>query len=194
MGHHRKSQGIARVQTVGHGHPPEPHVKIYASGGDNWAWYKRPDDLIDEALQMKEAGYTAFKYRLGPDWTAQGLTMEKYIPLVRKLRQAVGPDFKLMQEANMRLTLDQALELAAVLEELRFFWFEEPVRVSTPDAIDNYNKIRQAMPHVMVSGGEGRGNRFEFKEWIERGLTISFSRTPTWWGCWRHGTSPTWHT
>ena len=89
--------------------------------------------------------------------------------MLRKLRQAVGPEFHLIQEANMRLSLEECLELAPVLEELRFHWFEEPVRVSTPEAIDNHLKIRSLMPHVMVSGGESRRNRFEFKEWIERG-------------------------
>jgi galactonate dehydratase len=119
---------------------------------------------------VKEQGYTAFKFRLGPDWKLQqGATMHNYIPMLRKLREAVGPDFNLIQEANMRLSLEEALELAPVLEELRFLWFEEPVRVNGPEAIDNYNKIRGRMPHVMVSGGESRPNRFDFKDWIERG-------------------------
>jgi len=164
-----KAKGLPVYKLLATDNQPEPHVKLYASAGDNWAWYKRPDDLIDEALQLKEQGFTAYKFRLGPEWTRQGLTVQKYIPLLRKLRQAVGPEFNLMQESNMRLSLEQCLELAPVLEELRFLWFEEPVPTSYPESIDNYIKIRQKMPHVMVSGGESRTNRFEFKEWIDRG-------------------------
>jgi len=149
--------------------PPEPHIRMYASGGVEYAWYKRPDDLIDEAVRHKEAGYTAFKFRLGSEWTNNGITVEKYVSYLYRMRKAVGPDFKLIQEANMRLTLEQCLELAPVLEELKFHWFEEPISTSGRNALEGYLKIREALPHVPVSGGESRTNRFEFKEWIDRG-------------------------
>ncbi|MGO9894245.1 MAG: mandelate racemase/muconate lactonizing enzyme family protein [Bryobacteraceae bacterium] len=165
-----KAKGLSVYKLLATEGEPAPHIKLYASGGDEWAFYKHPENLIGEALRVKEQGYTAFKFRLGPDWKLQqGATMHNYIPMLRKLREAVGPDFNLIQEANMRLSLEEALELAPVLEELRFLWFEEPVRVNGPEAIDNYNKIRGRMPHVMVSGGESRPNRFDFKDWIERG-------------------------
>jgi hypothetical protein len=40
---------------------PQPHLRMYASGGVEYAWYKRPDDLIDEAVRHKEEGYTGFQ-------------------------------------------------------------------------------------------------------------------------------------
>lgn len=69
----------------------------------------------------------------------------------------------------MRLTFEQCLELAPVLEELRFLWFEEPCSAFGEDAIEDHVKIGKAMLHVMIAGGEGLSNRFEFKEWIDRG-------------------------
>jgi L-alanine-DL-glutamate epimerase-like enolase superfamily enzyme len=81
---------------------------------------------------------------------------------------AVGSGFDLMQEANMRLSLEQCLELAPVLEDLKFHWFEEPIGTGRPNSLEGYLKVRAACPHVMVSGGESRTNRFEFKEWIDR--------------------------
>jgi galactonate dehydratase len=80
----------------------------------------------------------------------------------------VGPKFDLMQESNMRLSLDQCLQLAPVLEELKFLWFEEPVSRTADGAIDNYRRIRQAMKTVKVSGGETMVTRYDFKEWIDR--------------------------
>jgi L-alanine-DL-glutamate epimerase-like enolase superfamily enzyme len=148
---------------------PQPHLRMYASGGVEYAWYKRPDDLIDEAVRHKEEGYTAFKFRIGSEWANSGITVQKYIPYLRRMRAAVGPDFELIQEANMRLSLEQCLELAPVLEELKFHWFEEPISTTPRNALEGYLKIREALPHVMVSGGESRTNRFEFKEWIDRG-------------------------
>lgn len=165
-----KAKHLPVYKLLAAGNQPVPHVKLYASGGDEWAFYKHPENLVEEALRVKEQGYTAYKFRLGPDWRLQkGASMENYIPMLRKLREAVGPEFNLIQEANMRLSLDECLQLAPVLEELRFLWLEEPVRVNGADAIDNYIKIRQKMAHVMVSGGESRPHRFDFKDWIDRG-------------------------
>jgi len=148
---------------------PQPHIRMYASGGVEYAWYKRPEDLIDEAVRHKEEGYTAFKFRIGTDWKASGMTLQKYIPYLRKMREAVGPKMDLMQESNMRLTFEECMELAPVLEELKFLWFEEPVNTRKEGALERYIQINQALPTVMVSGGEQLVNRFDFKEWIDRG-------------------------
>jgi L-alanine-DL-glutamate epimerase-like enolase superfamily enzyme len=151
------------------GNKPEPHIRMYASGGVEYAWYDRPEALIEEAIRHKEAGYTAFKFRVGTEWKLSGITIDKYIPWVRKLREAVGPQMDLMQESNMRLTLDECLTLCPVLEELNFLWFEEPVRAYEPQSLENHLKIKQALKKVRISGGEMRGSRFDFKEWIDRG-------------------------
>lgn len=160
-----KSTPVYRLLAAGE--KPEPHIRMYASGGVEYAWYKRPEDLIDEAVRHKQEGYTAFKFRIGTEWKNSGLTIDRYIPYVRKIREAVGPSFGLMQESNMRLSLDECLRLAPVLEELKFLWFEEPVSRTAPGAIDAYRKIRRAMKTVKVSGGETMVTRFEFKEWID---------------------------
>jgi L-alanine-DL-glutamate epimerase-like enolase superfamily enzyme len=163
-----KARSTPVYKLLSTGAAPAPHIRMYASGGVEYAWYKRPEDLIDEAVRHKEAGYTAFKFRIGTEWRNSGMTMQKYVPYLHKMRQAVGPDFGLMQESNMRWSLEQCLELCPVLEELKFTWFEEPVGTGTAGAIEAYIKIKQALPTVMVSGGESRATRFEFKEWIDR--------------------------
>jgi L-alanine-DL-glutamate epimerase-like enolase superfamily enzyme len=75
---------------------------------------------------------------------------------------------QLKQESNMRLTLDEALELCPVLEELKFLWFEEPINAWQEGAIEGYIRIKGALRSVMVSGGESLGMRFDFKPWIDR--------------------------
>ena len=47
--------------------------------------------------------------------------MTRHIDNIRRVRDAVGPDFDLIQESNCRLTMEQCLQLAPVLEELSFF-------------------------------------------------------------------------
>jgi len=56
-----------------------------------------------------------------------------------------------------------------VLDELGFLWFEEPVKAYEPGALENHLRIKQALHKAKISGGESRGSRFEFKEWIDRG-------------------------
>ena len=161
-------------------HKPNPHIEHYASAGTLYDFNKRPENLFEEALRYKEEGFRTFKFRLAENFE-KNMTIQKYIPFLRKLRETVGPEFRLIQEGNMRLTLDQCLELAPVLNELNFVWFEEPINRwgtnpatrRTPsgiqDAIEGHLKIKQAAKKVLVSGGETMQDREEFREWIDRG-------------------------
>ena len=163
-----KAKNLPVYKLLATDNEPATHIRMYASGGVEYAWYRRPEDLIDEALRHKEEGYTAFKFRLGTEWKNSGMTLKKYVPYLYKLREAVGPQFDLMQEANMRLTLDEALALCPVLEELKFLWFEEPIDRHQEGALEGYIQIGKALPTVRVSGGESLGMRFDFKPWIDR--------------------------
>ena len=159
---------------------PVTRIKHYASCGTIWDFDKRPEDLIDEALGYKEEGFYGFKFRFAEHFE-QNMTIVKYIPFLESLRDAVGDDFELIHEFNMRPSLDQALELVPKLAELKFSWVEEPVdrwgrqRPRIPNepedidkAIDWHLQIREAANGVPISGGETMTDRFEFKDWIER--------------------------
>ena len=166
-----KAKGLPLYKILAPDSEPETHLRVYASGGE-FTWRKDsqftdigPESHIKQALNHKQAGYTAFKFRMGGGFGKLGITMKDYIPHLYKLREAVGPDFDLIQEANTRWSLEQCLEICPVLEELKFLWFEEP----TKRDIDDYLKIKQALPTVKISGGEGRNNRFQLAEWIDSG-------------------------
>jgi galactonate dehydratase len=160
-------------------HEPKTHIEHYASAGTVYDWKKRPEVLIEDALSYKEEGFKSFKFRLGENFE-QVMTIDKYIPFLRKLREAVGPEFRLMQESNMRLSLEQCLQLVPVLEELNFTWFEEPMNRWTIDpkkrntleglkeTIEGHIKINQAATKILISGGETMHRLEEFAEWILR--------------------------
>ena len=163
-----KAKGVPVYSLLAAGTKPNPHIRMYASGG-HIVWYKRPEDVIDYAVSCKENGYFGFKLRIGTEWKHSNITVPKYIQYLRKLRDAVGPDFHLMQEINMRLPMDQVLELCPALDELKFLWLEEPVDRWRAGAVDDHLKLKQAMPSVKMAGGETMMTRFEFKEWVDRG-------------------------
>lgn len=149
---------------------PSNTVKIYASGGVCHAWYDNGDeDLIEEALRYKEAGYDTFKFRNGTSWKQSGMTMDQYVKILARLREAVGPDFKLVLEKfpwDFELIIN---ELCPVLEDLKFYWYEEPIEWTDPYALQKHIAINEAMPSVMVSGGESMWNRYQVKPYVATG-------------------------
>lgn len=163
-----KAKNLPVYKLLATDNEPNTHIQIYASGGDEHEWYNKGDEfLINEAIGYKEQGFTGMKLRSGTNWEYSLMTLKKYNTIMRRLRDAVGPDFKFMHE-TMRshgLTTDQVVEeFCPVLEELKFHWFEEPMRT-----IEGFIRINEAMPTVMVSGGESHLTRFQAKEWLDRG-------------------------
>ena len=163
-----KAKGVPLYRLLATDTEPQTHLRMYASGGE-FTWRKNsrfagPEDLVKQALRHKEAGYTAFKFRPGGAFESYS-SIREFIPYLREMRKAVGPDFNLIQESNTRWSMDQCLEIAPVLEELKFTWWEEPTRRN----IDDYVKIKKVLPTVRISGGEGLANRSALVEWMDRG-------------------------
>jgi len=92
-------------------------VPSYASA--SWA-LQTPMEVAAEALAKKKAGFHAYKmqWREGPT---------KDIPKLCAAREAVGPDFRLMHDPNAQYTFHQALEVGRILDDLNFYWYEEPL-------------------------------------------------------------------
>ncbi|MCB0107266.1 MAG: mandelate racemase/muconate lactonizing enzyme family protein [Caldilineaceae bacterium] len=149
---------------------PSNQVKIYASGGVCHAWYDNgAEELIAEALRYKEAGYDTFKFRNGTSWRYSGMTMAQYIPILERLRAAVGPDFKLVLEKFPWDFETIIHELCPALEALGFYWHEEPVEWTDPHALAKHQAINEAMPSVMVSGGESMWHRYQVQPYVATG-------------------------
>ena len=92
-------------------------MRCYASARSE-AFSER--ELVHEALLMTAARFIGYKMQLraGP---------EADIPRLRAVREAVGPEFPLMDDPNGAYTLEEALAVGKVLDELGFTWYEEPV-------------------------------------------------------------------
>jgi len=167
-----KAKGVPIYQLLAIDTEPTTRVRVYASGGE-YSWqpgsrFPGPDNLVQEALDYKARGYKAFKFRPGAGFGKYGISMKQYIPYIRRLRDAVGRDFDLIQESNCRWSVEQCLEIAPVLEELGFLWWEEPTNRRDDDAIDNYLRIKRVLKQVKISGGEGRLSRSELGPWCDR--------------------------
>jgi L-rhamnonate dehydratase len=82
-------------------------------------------------------------------------------------RAAVGPDFPLMVDCYMALTVPYAIRLAALCRPLNIRWWEE---VLSPDDTDGYRQIRQAHPDLTWTTAEHEYTRYGFRQLIAERL------------------------
>lgn len=79
------------------------------------------EEFVREARQMQAAGFHGYKLQVREGAQAD-------VPRLRAVREAVGPDFPLMQDPNGMYDYDEALRVGRALDELNYLWFEEPLR------------------------------------------------------------------
>ncbi len=99
----------------------------------------------------REMGFKAAKMPLihGPADGYDGLLAN--VADFREARAKVGPDFDLMLDCYMALTVPYAVELARALEPYRLGWLEEAL---PPDDYDGYAELKARLPHTRITTGE----------------------------------------
>ncbi|NKB67374.1 MAG: hypothetical protein GKR89_09965 [Candidatus Latescibacteria bacterium] len=192
-----QAKGLPLYKLLATDHKPDPKVHVYASGGVQWTYYDPGDGrpygaeaLIEEALRYKELGFDTFKWRPGTDWEEAGITPTKLGEVCRQLRQAVGPDFDLGLEKKGydSWTLEECLEIAPIINDLDFLFFEQPMGDVGPAQFEDYLRLKEQMPKVMLWGGEGLGNLAAVRPWIEEGIYDAMQSD-----CHRLPLTETWH-
>lgn len=139
-------------------------VRLYASSGCRYDWRQRPEQLIEEALGYVEQGYTALKFRIGTQWSWDGVTVDRFLGLVRELTRTVNGRMELMLDGNQRLSEEQALLIAKELDRLGFTWFEEPI----PQAdVAGYARLNAAVA-MPITGGEQYTTLEQFRPYLEQ--------------------------
>ena len=82
----------------------------------------------DEVASGQEHGYCHFKIKVGRGarWmpTREGLARDALV--VHAVRDAAGPEAKILIDANMGNTLNTAQELLVACADANVYWFEEP--------------------------------------------------------------------
>lgn len=144
---------------------PLNRVRLYASSGCRYDWGGRPEQVIEETAGYADEGYTACKVRIGTEWSWDGVTVARFVGLMRELKDTVGDRMELMVEGNQRFSEEQAMELALELDRMGFTWFEEPI----PQAnIDGYIRLNAAVK-MPISGGEQYTTLERFEPYLQRG-------------------------
>ncbi len=135
------------------GGPLRTEVEAYATG-----MYRRDDGdpleyLVEEALGYVAEGFRGVKLKIGFD-------VEGDVAIARAVREAVGPDIKLMMDANHGYDVIDAIRMGRMVEDLDIRWFEEPV---VPEDLAGYREIKAALK-IPLSGGECDYTRYGFRD------------------------------
>lgn len=135
-------------------------VPAYNSNG---LWLIPVDKLAAEAAElMAEGGFTGLKLRLGRERLADDLAA------IAAVRDAAGPDVKLMCDFNQGLSLGDALVRCHALDDQGLYWFEEPTiydnipgyaqlarELKTPVQLgENFYGARQLYQAVLAGAGD----------------------------------------
>jgi len=116
--------------------------------------------LVREGLAQ---GWTHFKMKVGRD-------LDDDVRRARLIREEIGPDRKLMMDANQVWDVDQAIDWMKELAAFDPHWIEEP---TSPDDVLGHAKIARAIEPIGVATGEHCQNRVVFKQLMQANA-ISF--------------------
>ncbi|MFO0985662.1 MAG: enolase C-terminal domain-like protein, partial [Planctomycetota bacterium] len=123
-------------------------------------WLGYPDDKLRRlAREAIATGWSHFKMKVGLD-------LDDDLRRAAILREAIGPETKLMMDANQRWDVGEAI--ASMQELARFdpWWIEEP---TSPDDVLGHAAIARAIAPIGVATGEQCHNRVIFKQLLQLG-------------------------
>lgn len=126
-----------------------------------------PDELAEKAVEYVEMGHTALKIRCGPT----AVSLSEGTKRVQAVREAIGPDVKLMVDINGQWDAETAIEQLRKWEKYDLYWLEEPVPL---EDIAGYVRVKQYAGSTHIAGGEQHEGLNDFRQLIEqKGIDIA---------------------
>ena len=110
--------------------------------------------LCQEAIAL---GWTHFKIKVGAD-------IDDDLRRAAIIREEIGPDRKLMMDANQRWDVGEAIANMRRLARFDPWWIEEP---TSPDDVLGHAAIARALAPIGVATGEHCQNRVLFKQFLQ---------------------------
>jgi L-alanine-DL-glutamate epimerase-like enolase superfamily enzyme len=143
-------------------------IRAYASSGE----LVSPEERARRCVALRDAGVGACKIRFHhTDW-------RRDVEVVAAVRDAVGPDFELMVDANQgwrmpgdtqpRWDVATAVQCARALEPLGVYWLEEPL--PTTD-LDGYRALR-TRTDLRIAAGEMVRTAYEARDLVLAGVDV----------------------
>jgi len=135
------------------------NVLAYAAAMNYTDGVMPEDQFPAEAAALASRGFKAMKIRTGR------FEMRRDLAVLAKIRDAVGPDVRLLTDGNGAFTLPQAVKFGKELEKLDFYCFEEPLPQAQLYA--GYEELTQTLD-IAIAGGETLDSRVTARDLIAR--------------------------
>ncbi|HLZ63096.1 MAG TPA: L-fuconate dehydratase [Ktedonosporobacter sp.] len=123
-------------------------------------WLGYSDEKIRLLCRQAIAeGWTHFKLKVG-------VNAQDDLRRAHLMREEIGPERKLMMDANQYWDVNEAISRMAQLGQYHPWWIEEP---TSPDDILGHATIARAITPIKVATGEHVQNRIIFKQMLQIG-------------------------
>ncbi|MGA8026132.1 MAG: mandelate racemase/muconate lactonizing enzyme family protein [Bryobacteraceae bacterium] len=141
-----------------------PHEDLYA-------FMNHADRLAQELLADGISGMKIWPFDSAAQET-QGLSisaeqLKAAMQPFEKIRRAVGDRMEIMVEFHSLWNLPTAKKIAQALEQYSPAWYEDPIRMNSPQALAEYARSTT----VPVCASETLGSRWPYKEMLDRDAT-----------------------
>ncbi|NCV22545.1 MAG: mandelate racemase/muconate lactonizing enzyme family protein, partial [Chloroflexi bacterium] len=116
------------------------------------------EELKPIAEKAMAQGFTGVKVKVGC------ATLEEDVARITAVRSIIGHDRRLMVDANQVFDVSEAIRRGRVYQELRCFWFEEPLRA---DNHAHLAELRSTLD-IRIASGENDFGKRQFRDLFER--------------------------
>ncbi|MGF6410766.1 mandelate racemase/muconate lactonizing enzyme family protein [Paraburkholderia sp. MM5482-R1] len=117
-----------------------------------------PEKVAELAIQVRENGFSAFKLKVGRH------TFNNDVATVREVRAALGPDAKIILDANGSWNYEQALATMKRLDQYNLSFMEQPLAHQYRDSL---SKLRERIT-TPIYADEGAQELGDLREIAER--------------------------
>lgn len=138
------------------------------------------EDYVRQARLVKAQGFSGLKFdpfahtnyfygtAIEANLELSGEQQDRAYEITRAVREALGPEMKMMIETHAMLSNQLAVTMAARLAPLGIAWYEEPVG---PENVEALAALRQRIdPAISLCVGERHYTRYGFRPLLERYL------------------------
>lgn len=130
------------------------------------------DRLLDEVDMGLEAGFRAFKIKVGRGykWMEKDAGFRRDVEVIRRIREHVGPDVDMMVDANNGFTPEETRRWLGEVGDCRLTFVEEMF----PEAVEDDRNLREFLRErdwgTLVADGESADKPEHFTPYLDAGV------------------------
>jgi galactonate dehydratase len=132
------------------------------------AFLHHPEELARSLLAAGITGMKIWPFDVYAEATAghdiSGAQLDRALEPIRRIRSAVGREMDVMIELHALWDVPAAARIVAALDEFDPYWIEDPVRVTSADALAEV----QRATHVPIAAGETLTGLPDFRDMLVR--------------------------